>query len=95
MGEGARKSALLQIEQIQHSIARVDQQHVIAQNHPLPDGNKRLAWQVLTMFLALNGWTLQVPTDDAVTTLLGVAAGELDEEGLAVWLRERAEKVQR
>jgi death-on-curing protein len=67
----------------------------IAQNHPLPDGNKRLAWQVLTMFLTLNGWTLQVPTDDAVTTLLGVVAGELDEDGLAVWLRERAEKVQR
>jgi len=60
----------------------------IAQNHPLPDGNKRLAWQVLTVFLTLNGWTLQVPTDDAVTTLLGVAAGELDEDGLAVWLRE-------
>src|SRR5713226_6247882 len=38
----------------------------IARNHPLPDGNKRLAWQGLTMFLALNGSTLQVPTDDAV-----------------------------
>ena len=53
----------------------------IAQNHPLPDGNKRLAWQVLTMFLALNGWTLQVPTDDAVTTLLGVAAGNSTRRG--------------
>ena len=30
---------------------------------------------------------------DAVTTLLGVAAGELDEDGLAVWLWERAEKA--
>lgn len=27
----------------------------IAMNHPLPDGNKRLAWQSLTIFLALNG----------------------------------------
>ncbi len=28
----------------------------IARNHPLPDGNKRLAWQSLTIFLALNGY---------------------------------------
>ncbi len=28
----------------------------IARNHALPDGNKRLAWQSLTLFLALNGY---------------------------------------
>ncbi len=27
----------------------------LARNHPLPDGNKRLAWQALIMFSALNG----------------------------------------
>ena len=48
----------------------------IARNHPLPDGNKRLAWQVLTMFLALNGWTLNVPTDDAVTTVIEANKGD-------------------
>jgi len=32
----------------------------IAGNHPLPDGNKRLAWQALTIFLALNGHRLAV-----------------------------------
>ncbi|MCW3037999.1 MAG: death-on-curing family protein [Actinobacteria bacterium] len=66
----------------------------IARNHPLPDGNKRLAWQALTMFLALNGWTLEVPTSDAVSTVLAVAAGEVNEEGLAVWLRQRVEQVE-
>jgi death-on-curing protein len=30
----------------------------IARNHPLPDGNKRLAWQSLTIFLGLNGYDL-------------------------------------
>ena len=38
----------------------------IARNHPLPDGNKRLAWVALTMFCALNGRRLAVATDDAV-----------------------------
>jgi len=65
----------------------------IARNHPLPDGNKRLAWQALTMFLALSGWDLAAPTDEAVTTVLAVAAGDLDEVGLAVWLRERVQRI--
>lgn len=66
----------------------------IAKNHPLPDGNKRLAWQALTMFLALNGRTLEVPAEDAVTTVLGIAAGDLNEEELAAWLRERVATAQ-
>jgi death-on-curing protein len=60
----------------------------IARNHPLPDGNKRLAWQTLTMFLALNGESLEVSPDDAVGMMLGVAAGELGDEEVAAWLRD-------
>lgn len=47
----------------------------IARNHPLPDGNKRLAWRSLTIFLALNDRTLVAGVDDAVAFMLGVAAG--------------------
>lgn len=61
----------------------------LARNHPLPDGNKRLAWQSLTLFLALNGEDLDVEPDDAVRVMLGVAAGEIDEDNLAEWLSER------
>ena len=46
----------------------------IARNHPLPDGNKRLAWGCLTMFCLLNDRDLEVDTDDAVNQMLGVAA---------------------
>lgn len=58
----------------------------IARNHPLPDGNKRLAWQALTMFCALNDYSLDVPADEAVETMLAIAAGELDEGAVARWL---------
>ncbi len=61
----------------------------IVRNHPLPDGNKRLGWQALTMFCALNGHELHVAADDAVTTMQSIAAGELDEAALVVWLTER------
>ena len=58
----------------------------ISRNHPLLDGIKRLAWTCLTMFCALKGRQLQVPTEEAVTTMQSVAAGDLDEAGLAQWL---------
>jgi death-on-curing protein len=61
----------------------------IAKNHPLLDGNKRLAWTCLVMFVVLNGQQLEVSPDDAVDTMLAVAAGELDEAGLSIWLAER------
>lgn len=61
----------------------------IARNHPLPDGNKRLAWMATVVFLELNDMELDVDEDEAVGTMLAVAAGSIDEPTLTVWLRER------
>lgn len=61
----------------------------IARNHPLPGGNKRLAWQSLTIFLALNGHRLEVPADDAVNLMLAIAAGDYDEKAVMAWLQGR------
>ena len=61
----------------------------IAKNHPLPDGNKRLAWMATVVFLELNDAELNVDEDDAVETMLAVAAGEIDEARLTEWLRPR------
>lgn len=41
------------------------------------------------MFCALNGFTLEVPPDEAVETMLAVAAGELEEPALSAWLLQR------
>jgi len=59
----------------------------------LPDGNKRLAWQSLTLFLALNGHQLEDPGDEAVSLMLGVAAGDHDERAVIAWLREHVVPV--
>jgi death-on-curing protein len=64
-----------------------------ARNHPLPDGNKRLAWGCLTIFCLLNGRDLHVEADDAVDQMLGVAAGEIDEAAMAAWLAGRLAKA--
>ena len=64
----------------------------IAWNHPLPDGNKRVAWACLRLFIDLNRgrWSEDHPgADDAVEAMLSVAARNVDEAWLASWLRER------
>jgi death-on-curing protein len=60
----------------------------IASNHPFVDGNKRAAFAVLILFLALNDCPLRADKVDAINTMLGVAAGEIDIDTLAAWLRD-------
>jgi len=60
----------------------------VALNHPLPDGNKRLAWMTAVMFLDLNGASLHVSDDEAVATVLDVAAGKMNEQQLTAWIEQ-------
>ena len=62
----------------------------IARNHPLLDGNKRLAWMCL-LFCDLNEYDFTFTEDDAVNTMLAVAAGELDADGLREWIAARVQ----
>ncbi len=62
----------------------------IARNHPFIDGNKRSAWVATRLFLALNGVELSFAPADAIAAVLALAAGEIGEDELAQWLRERA-----
>jgi death-on-curing protein len=53
--------------------------HSLARNHPLVDGNKRLAWLATYVFLARNGTVLDPDDDDAYALVIAVAAGTIDE----------------
>ena len=59
----------------------------IAKNHPFVDGNKRTAFITMAMFLLVNGRPLTASQDDATTTMLAVAAGDIDIDALADWIR--------
>jgi len=61
----------------------------IARNHPFVDGNKRTAWVVANLFLDLNGFQLAFDETDAIGTVERLAAGDLAEDDLADWFRER------
>jgi death on curing protein len=61
----------------------------IARNHPFADGNKRTAWVLARLFLALNRHELTFEPADAIATMLALASGELGEDQMADWFRDR------
>lgn len=61
----------------------------VARNHPFVDGNKRTAWVLARLFLRANGKSLSYSEQDAIDTMVLLAAGELSEPDLAAWFRER------
>jgi death-on-curing protein len=69
-GEDAYPSIHLKAAALLHSIAR---------NHPLVDGNKRLALAATIAFYGLNGLRLTLSNDEAYELIMAVAAGELDD----------------
>jgi death-on-curing protein len=53
--------------------------HSLARNHPLVDGNKRLALAGPIAFLGINGRRLTLSNDKAYDVVIDVATGELDD----------------
>src|SRR5690606_14762622 len=59
----------------------------LGRNHGLVDGNKRLAWAAVAVFLLDNGRSiLDVDQDEAYDFVISVASGELELADMAAWL---------
>ena len=58
----------------------------IARNHPFADGNKRVAFLSIGLFLRLNSVRLIADKAEAVRLMFAVAEGTLDEAALADWI---------
>ncbi len=65
----------------------------LAKNHGFIDGNKRAAFLAVGLFLMLNGARLRTTQADATLTMLGVAAGQINEADLATWIRAHLQKI--
>ena len=61
----------------------------IARNHAFVDGNKRTALVVAETFLADNGYMLDASNAELAVLFQHLAAGEVAEDELAAWFRER------
>ena len=60
----------------------------LAKNHPFVDGNKRAAFMVMMVFLRKNGIAFAPPEAMATAAILGLASGDIVEEGLTRWIRD-------
>ena len=60
----------------------------ICKSHPFVDGNKRTSLVVAELFLALNGQGLEATDVECVMVWQNLAAGEIDEQGLAQWFTD-------
>ncbi len=62
----------------------------VAKNHAFVDGNKRAAFLCMGLFLAINGYRLTASQVDAIETMLGLAAGTIQEPELAQWIAQNS-----
>lgn len=60
----------------------------LARNHPFVDGNKRTAAVAMELFLDLHDQELRASDAELVVVILDLAAGDLTEEQLALWLAD-------
>jgi death-on-curing protein len=62
-------------------------------SHPYRDGNKRIAFLAMAVFLELNGFRLEAPQAEVVQVIYALADNRFEEKELAAWLRGRVVKI--
>jgi len=60
----------------------------LARNHAFVDGNERIAFQAMMVFLRSNDIAFAPEPAHATAMILSVAAGEVSEESLTRWIRD-------
>lgn len=63
--------------------------YALVTSHPYHDGNKRVAFLTMVVFLGLNGFAFEAPEPEVVTMMLAAAANRASESDLASWIRGR------
>jgi len=51
--------------------------HGLCRSHPFNDGNKRIAFVTMSVFLGLNGQEIDAPETEVVEVMMSLAASEL------------------
>lgn len=62
----------------------------IARNHPFIDGNKRVAFSTVNVFLILNGFEIVALEPDVVGVIIRLADGRLTRPRFADWIRNHS-----
>lgn len=61
----------------------------LVKNHGFVDGNKRVGVSVMLILLSLNSIEIKYSQEELINLGLGLASGELNEENVITWIKER------
>ncbi len=67
----------------------------VCKNHPFVDGNKRVAFVLMDIFLQNNGWEICPTEEEAYAIMMNLASGKLQKSQLSAWLKEHSSKLPR
>jgi death-on-curing protein len=94
--ENLLESALASARQRWHYDTRADLADLAAtyafslvSSHPYRDGNKRIGFLAMVVFLGLNGFEFDAPEREVVTMMVAAADHRATEAELARWIRGR------
>ena len=64
----------------------------VCKNHPFVDGNKRVAFVGMYIFLQRNGWEITASEEEAYRIMIELAEGKYTKSKLASWLKEKSQR---
>ena len=64
----------------------------VCKNHPFIDGNKRVAFVLMDVFLQENGWQITADEEEAYATMMALASGQITKVQLSLWLKKHSSR---
>lgn len=82
----------LYIDNIQKAAALIES---IIKNHPFIDGNKRIGYVLMRLWLLQNGFDVKATQEEKYLFVIGIASGESDIKDISKWLNRNIHKDKR
>ena len=82
----------LYIDVIQKSAALIES---IIKNHPFVDGNKRIGYVLMRLWLLQNGFDVKATQEEKYLFVIGIASGKSDLADISKWLNRNIQKDRR
>ncbi|MFC2149147.1 type II toxin-antitoxin system death-on-curing family toxin [Candidatus Auribacterota bacterium] len=62
-------------------------------NHPFIDGNKRVGYMAMRLFLNLNGYDIEASMEKKYEFVMEITQKTRKEEAIAAWLKQHSKKI--